>query len=138
MSITINKKVPYIRYIVRDLSFKEGTVDNKQEFENFTIDLGYTSPTIESENGVSVVIMPFKFTLKAEEAFTLTCRLDLGFELIDKLNDEDEFKQIVNNEPEYFSKYIENAINKIISGTLVNTAFNIDEVFDIPKFSYPD
>lgn len=133
----INKKIPYLRYIVRDLSFKESN-DDKKEFENITIDLGYSSPIIESNEEKRVAIMPFKFTLKGEKAFTLTCELQLGFELLEEIKDEKAFKQIVNKESEYFSKYIENAINKIISSTLANTAFNIDEVFDIPAFSYKD
>ena len=134
--MSINKKAPYIKYLVRELSFKQSKSEN-QDFENLTLDLGYSSPIIEVNNKKNIVIMPFKFTLKGETAFTLTCELQVGFELTEKRSEE-EFRQLVNKEPEYFSKYIENAINKIISSTLANTAFNTDDVFDIPIFTYQD
>ncbi|MCQ9120983.1 hypothetical protein BKG95_02485 [Rodentibacter pneumotropicus] len=133
----INKEIQYLRYVVRELSFKESKED-KKELENLTINLGYSSPIIESNDGKNIAIMPFTFTLKGDEAFSLTCKLQLGFGLQERPKDEEVFKEIVNKESEYFSKYIENAINKIISSTLINTAFNINEVFDIPKFSYND
>lgn len=135
-----NKKAQYIRYIVRDLSFTQSVVDDKKNSENFTIKLGYSSPIIDPSHNdeKNVVAMPFKFDLRAEGAFQLKCTLDIGFKLMDDINTTEDFKNIVNNDPEYFTKYIENAINKIISSTLSNTAFNIDDVFDIPKFSYQD
>lgn len=135
--MSINKKIPYIKYIVRNLSFSQNNEDENQEFEKLSLELGYSDPTIETNSDRGVAVMPFKFTLNGEEAFSLSCEFQIGFNITEKL-DKEQFKQIVNEESDYFSKYIENAISKIISNTLANTAFNIDEVIDIPKFSYQD
>lgn len=135
--MSINKKIPYIKYIVRNLSFTQNHEDENQEFENLSLELGYSDPIIETNSEGDVAVMPFQFTLKGEEAFSLTCEFQIGFSITEK-TDEEKFKQIVNEESEYFSKYIENAVSKIISNTLTNTAFDIDEVLDIPNFYYPN
>lgn len=129
--------VLYLKYIVRDLSFTQSSKDEDQEFEDLSLNLGYSSPTIEKIDDSYIAIMPFKFDLKGGNAFSLSCELNIGFSLPEQKS-EDQFKHIVNQDSEYFSKYINNAINKIISDTLSHTAFKVDEVFDTPEFCYKD
>ncbi|HDR1354572.1 hypothetical protein ACFHYN_02695 [Pasteurella multocida] len=135
----VEKEISYIRFIVRELSFeqfKDGSKKQANEVSELKLKLGYGEPSIEQRKQNKFVAMPFKCLLQDESNFTLSCLFDLGFEVPESVNTAEEYKKIVNENKEYFLKYIKDSINKIISSAMQNTAFQINEVFDIPPFEY--
>lgn len=64
-------------------------------------------------------------------------RLDVGFNANDAgIKEINEFKNLVNDNKNYFTKYIQGAINSIILDTMKNTAYSLNEIFELPTFSY--
>lgn len=135
----IEKRISYIKYVIRELSFKQYEGELKEELNLIDLELGYSQPKLLNIKDNNLAIIPLKFKLSSEEAFFLECRLDVGFNANDaEIKAINEFKNLVNNHKNYFTKYIQGAINSVISDTTKNTAYRLNEIFEVPTFSYDE
>nr|DAU78696.1 MAG TPA: hypothetical protein [Caudoviricetes sp.] len=133
----IEKRISYIKYVIRELSFKEYEGELREELNVIDLELGYSQPKLSHIKDNNLAIIPLKFKLSSKEAFFLECRLDVGFNANDAgIKEINEFKNLVNDNKKYFTKYIQGAINSIILDTTKNTAYSLNEIFEVPTFSY--
>ena len=127
----IEKRISYIKYVIRELSFKQYEGELREELNVIDLELGYSQPKLShiKDNNLAII--------SSKEAFFLECRLDVGFNANDAgIKEINEFKNLVNDNKNYFTKYIQGAINSIILDTMKNTAYSLNEIFELPTFSY--
>ncbi|HHV7010330.1 TPA: hypothetical protein ACUM0S_001904, partial [Haemophilus influenzae] len=65
----IEKRISYIKYVIRELSFKQYEGELREELNVIDLELGYSQPKLSHIKNNNLAIIPLKFKLSSKEAF---------------------------------------------------------------------